>query len=373
MTFFLQFLITKPQSDQENSWMDFLRDRLFNSLQLTSGNLTGRCNGVCLADLAVELRNLKEDLANRSLDNHSRTPTIMADVHSDSSSMQSTSGLGRRQSELRRTSSDVRRMSFSSKVSRLSPSPVGKPGSSPQESIQSPIDECTIMEEAENEQATSGGALEQTTVGNGGAVEAGAQVSSSEKERASTPGLLSTTGSSLMRRRTTLRMQRGVIRKQRQSFYKTRETAAGDVAPGQPSDYIEMASLSRARTSATVADAAKVGHTSLYKTQSLDYPPYRMKSPSPVSVTVTPIITMTGPSTSSSAASEMVYMGPETTRSYATVKKTIGSTESTTAASTAGERPLYLIEKLTVSSTAESDLNLSSQASSSYSDKIKLI
>lgn len=52
----------KPQSDQEAQWFEFLKDKL-----MTPQALMNRSSGIYLLELASELRNLKEDLANRPL------------------------------------------------------------------------------------------------------------------------------------------------------------------------------------------------------------------------------------------------------------------------------------------------------------------
>lgn len=52
----------KPQADIEVQWHEIIRDKL-----ACNTVLVGRSNGAWLMELAVELKNLKEDLSNKPL------------------------------------------------------------------------------------------------------------------------------------------------------------------------------------------------------------------------------------------------------------------------------------------------------------------
>ncbi|KRZ42456.1 Protein unc-80 [Trichinella pseudospiralis] len=156
-----KLLTLKNLSETDAQWQEILKERLLQPLQLFSS-----CKNTILLEFSNELKILKEDLSSRPIisivmlpiygfnesycmiylkeiytlaETRSRTPTIMADMHSDTSSMQSSSKHHRGSGEFRAASSSLR-------LTRLSPTFLSK-----SETTKVTIEEKPIAEEMESE------------------------------------------------------------------------------------------------------------------------------------------------------------------------------------------------------------------------------
>ncbi|KRZ18184.1 Protein unc-80 -like protein [Trichinella zimbabwensis] len=130
-----KLLTLKNLSETDAQWQEILKERLLQPLQLFSS-----CKNTILLEFSNELKILKEDLSSRPItETRSRTPTIMADMHSDTSSMQSSSKHHRGSGEFRAASSSLR-------LTRLSPTFLSK-----SETTKATIEEKPIAEEMESE------------------------------------------------------------------------------------------------------------------------------------------------------------------------------------------------------------------------------
>ncbi|KRZ74078.1 Protein unc-80, partial [Trichinella papuae] len=130
-----KLLTLKNLSETDAQWQEILKERLLQPLQLFSS-----CKNTILLEFSNELKILKEDLSSRPItETRSRTPTIMADMHSDTSSMQSSSKHHRGSGEFRVASSSLR-------LTRLSPTFLSK-----SETTKATIEEKPIAEEMESE------------------------------------------------------------------------------------------------------------------------------------------------------------------------------------------------------------------------------
>ncbi|KRY56807.1 Protein unc-80 [Trichinella britovi] len=130
-----KLLTLKNLSETDAQWQEILKERLLQPLQLFSS-----CKNAILLEFSNELKILKEDLSSRPIaETRSRTPTIMADMHSDTSSMQSSSKHHRGSGEFRAASSSLR-------LTRLSPTFLSK-----SETTKATIEEKPIAEEMESE------------------------------------------------------------------------------------------------------------------------------------------------------------------------------------------------------------------------------
>ncbi|KRX53102.1 Protein unc-80 [Trichinella sp. T9] len=130
-----KLLTLKNLSETDAQWQEILKERLLQPLQLFSSS-----KNAILLEFSNELKILKEDLSSRPIaETRSRTPTIMADMHSDTSSMQSSSKHHRGSGEFRAASSSLR-------LTRLSPTFLSK-----SETTKATIEEKPIAEEMESE------------------------------------------------------------------------------------------------------------------------------------------------------------------------------------------------------------------------------